>query len=190
MNKDILIFLVVALVLLAPVYSLDADPRKTGNYLWTPIADYFGSYWGKSYTDKIPGMFYTIEPWELEVCSSRLTSEIKTPAATVYTGTSTDQSNLYAPITATLNAEKSYSGNLTLVEISWYVQPKNTEITYSIYLKKGTSKFYIPNYKNVIADPTQGDAGYYAEYSEINYTDAYIAYSNGDVILSIPIGEK
>jgi hypothetical protein len=189
-DKKILLLFVV-LIILAPVTAVDNDPSTWGSII-APSWDYISGYWGETSTQKIPGMFgYTLEPWEFEICATKTTADINYNKPPGFSGASTDLANIYAPLTATIEAQKhSYPDNTTLIEVSWYLQPKSSAIKYSVYLQKGATKFYLPNYKNVESDPVQGTVEFYAEYLEINYTDAVMEYESGQTILSVPIVEK
>ena len=190
MDNKLPLFL-IALLLLPSAYALSNNPNEWGSLI-APAWDYISGYWGETSSDKISGMFgYTLEPWELEICSTHTTNDMNYKQPPGFTGASTDLTNIYAPITATMMAQKhSYDDNLTLTEVSWYIQPKDAPIKYSVYYKKGATKYYLPKFKNIEVDHVQGMVGYYVEYLQTNFTEAVLEYESGEVILSVPITEK
>ena len=193
----------------ASIYNGDARnvaPDKSPFY-WQnfgqPITDSaittltFG--WGKASGDDLTaGLFYPVKKWEIEVCAAGITSDLNNAGSNVdLTGTSTDASMIYGEFTASLNAQKyDYSANYTLYEIGWYIQPRDIDIQYNVYITNGKNKYYLtnslpsaPTDGTIIftSDHVQGDAGYFEKYLSENYTTAVIEYPKGKVFMTTPI---
>ncbi|MGV8151387.1 MAG: hypothetical protein ACP5NV_06705 [Candidatus Woesearchaeota archaeon] len=187
MNKMVIlaIMFITFFVFTNPIYAIQEDERDWGSII-SPSINYLASYSPISINteNKLLGMFYPIEQWEIDACAAGVTSDRQYSMPAGFFGVSTDLRKIY-DTTAHLSAKKSvYFDNQTLYVVSWYIQPKS-EIEYSIYFKKGLLKDYL--LKNYVADPVQGAAGYYAEYLESNYTEVGIEYVSGDLILAMPI---
>jgi hypothetical protein len=138
----------------------------------------------------VEGLFYPVKEWEMEVCIAGVTSDLGAQASSGTFGASTDVSLIYGPLTATITAQKySYSKNESLYEIGWYVQPRDAEVSYSIYLMtKNKKKYYI--IENLPADTAQGDSGFYAEYLDKEFITAYLVQTSacrGKVCIEKPI---
>ncbi|GIU69727.1 MAG: hypothetical protein KatS3mg002_0963 [Candidatus Woesearchaeota archaeon] len=138
--------------------------------------------WGESVDEEtVPGMFgYTLKGWEVNVCSQHVTGNLLYRASGGFSGISTDLSKIY-DTTATLQAMKTvYNESQSLIEVAWYIQPK-FESEYNIYLLKGNTKLVIV--PNRFVDPFQGETGYVADYYDISYDYAVLAYKSGEEIL-------
>jgi hypothetical protein len=192
-NKSIILLL----LLLCSSLVLAADYEKYYNerfssYTWEnmgqPISNSFLSYFGvKAGAQKTAeGLFYTVKQWEFDVCTAGVTDDFNAYDNSATAGSSTEVSMLYGPVTATITAQKySYSKNESLYEVAWYIQPKDAELTYSVYLMtKNKKKYYIPGVQNVVADPAQGDSGFYAEYLDKEYVQAVIVLTKGAITSS------
>jgi hypothetical protein len=192
MKKNYLLSILMLVVFISSVSAY--DPNKPLENILSPIGDQIISYlpFGQSGDGGVYNLFYPVQQWEIDVCSNGLTSEFKSKSAggdTYYQG----YANIYAPITSTLNAAKIiYDENETLYEVSWYIQPKSSELKYSLYfLTASNTKKYLPKpgggeMKDVTSDPAQGDAGYYAEYLTEKYVRIVLDYGSGKVDMLIP----
>ena len=192
MNKYIILLIIV--LFCVSFVSAAATPEDSGWNILKPGWNNIIGLWGESVDEAtVPGMFgYTLKGWEVNTCSQFVTSDLSTNGVNGFVGVSTDLSKIY-DTAATLSAVKTNNSiNETLIEVSWYVQPKGNSINYVVYLMRGpTEKVYIAP-KNKKADPAQGDTGYDANYYPISYTKAVLEYQNGQQILStdIPIKQQ
>jgi len=174
-----LIILIIT-VFMAGIFIYPALAVNTGTWdfknLMSPAWNNLQSYWGdQGNTERVQGMFYTVVPWEIQACQAGVTSDLQPQDPSGFAGSQTSLENIYG-LTITLNIYKTvYSANESLYEMSWYVQPQNNAITYTIYFKTTDGvRQDISTLKNLNADPAQGDAGYYTFYSDQNYTKAFI----------------
>lgn len=138
--------------------------------------------------DTAAGMFgYSLKGWEINTCSMHITRDLSYQPPSGFSGVSNDLTKIYAD-TATLSAYKvKYSENQTLIEVSWYIQPKAGTINYKVYIIKGTEKLYLVE---STSDSMQGESDYSAEYYPIDYEYAVLEYESGQQILKTPIVTK
>jgi len=136
-------------------------------------------------------LFYDVYDWEIQACAYGVSSSTS-PVGGTDVGMSLDSTNsvnVY-DFTAAINARKaSYADGTALYTVSWYVQPKDTTIIYSVYLTDGRTKMYLSKYTNISADPAQGSAGFDPEYFNQTFTQAVIEYSNGVKITSTQVAD-
>lgn len=195
MNKNILFSALFIISIIISPFVL-ADDAPYGDHVWTAHNilrpawnNVIGLWWESVDEDVSVGMFgYTLKGWELNVCSQHVTGDTSYKPPNGFSGTSTDLSKIYDDV-ATIEAYKyNYSVNETLIEVYWYIQPKNTDIKYNVYLLKGTQKMYID--KNLDSDVMQGDTGFIADYFPNDYAYAVMEYNTGQEILRTAIREK
>jgi len=144
---------------------------------------------GHSTTTPVRWLFYPVSQWEVQMCHSSLSTEIEAAQKSGLGFSSLY--NAYADLTYTVAGQyyfDVYEGK-TLYEVSWYLFNKESELKYNVYLVKGSSKWLIA--KDVLSDPAQGSAGYFAEYNAANYTHMRLEYSAGGAITAdIPLVES
>ncbi len=171
------ICLLIAITFAMPVFAVDS------RNVFSSAIDSISSYWGgPSTSDKVQGWFYQLEPWEVEVCSSHVTTDLRRKDPTGFDA-STSLDNIYGDTATILAQKRVYAINETMYELNWYVQPKAATITYAIYVidADGTIDYVL---ESGTADVTQGDVGFIQPFtSAANYTTAVIEYKDSHAIL-------
>lgn len=180
MNKSIV--LIIGIIMFSSFVLAAFPPDNILKPAWNNIL----SLWGESVDEEIvPGMFgYTLKGWEVNTCSQHVTGDLSYKSPGGFSGISTDLSKLY-DTAATIQAMKTvYDDNQYLIEVAWYIQPK-VDAEYTVYLLKGTDKLTI--LPNRAVDPVQGETGYIADYYDVSYEYAILAYKSGQEILKTAI---
>lgn len=126
--------------------------------------------------------WYSVEDWEIEVCSKWGGTATSQQNA----GTASGSSYMFMT-TITLQGQKTLvttaTGNTTLYEAAWYFRPLNRQQQYSIVFI-GTANNMKTVYK-ASASPETGDSNYYAEESTESFDKVRIIYETGT--LTVPI---
>jgi hypothetical protein len=205
MDKKYFIFITISILLLS-ISSIDTA-YAASLYGWSnllgPVANQaFNTLtlgYGKiAYEDYKEGVFYPVAQWEIDVCVSKVTSDLQVGNVAGQLGDSTDLKDIYGPVTAAINAQKySYKINesaKTLYQVGYYIQPRigYPSIKYSIYLVgPSAKKYYPPQYANQTADPMQGATGNFIQYlNSTEYNRAGIESAGGVVIFENKIVEN
>jgi hypothetical protein len=192
-NKIILLSILLCISL---DLTLAADPTPVSRQnVWDRqnlgAQNIFFTNWGRynRYTDIIANeqLFYPVEPWEIEVCTKDLSSDVTlnlgdaTPSGlsngALYSDIATVQAYRRTPLNATID-------NKYLYEISWYFHPQSANMFYYINITG-------PSGEEVVIDKGRatsraGDFSYKALYSNSTYNKVKIKYKNS-VIDNIPI---
>ena len=130
--------------------------------------------------DRTLMQFYPVENWEIEVCSREVTSmkkrsdnnnNLDTPRIW-YDGASIAIAGSYYKYSAT---------NEVLYNADWYVQPRDRNIKYSIYLKSLQSgeKLFLKEYSNITTG-AQASIGAISKVYNVTYDIIGIQYSSID----------
>ena len=123
--------------------------------------------------------WYSVEEWEIEVCS-----KWGGTAEAQQHGGKAEGSSFMFDTTITLQAAKVLDGNDTIYEVAWYFRPTDSQQKYEVSLVgKSTKEIYTGN-----AQPGTGDSNYHAEFSKQKYDSAILRYETG--LLEVPIVEK
>lgn len=118
--------------------------------------------------------WYSVEDWEVEVCSKWGGRE-KTQT---HTGgvMSTEFHKEAATIQGKVKEQYAGDKNIYIYEISWYLQPMEGSVEYEIILKGEEDK----KVRTGSASANAGDAGYYAtENTSNNYDYVVLDYDDG-----------
>ena len=121
MKKTIIILLtliILAVSVQSQYYKSDYGSSAEGGAGWS------------TYGNATVELWYQIYDWEYEVC--KLDSGATTPAST--DGSIVTEISELDKTSLTLQGYKTTLTDSTLYEIAWYVQPKEGDTTYTIYL--------------------------------------------------------
>ncbi|MBL7050953.1 hypothetical protein ISS04_02195 [Candidatus Woesearchaeota archaeon] len=113
--------------------------------------------------------WYDVEDWEVDVCSRGVdVPEIQSSPD------SGDSSYVY-DFTFTLNAQETELYNVSLYEVSYYIEPMDGNITFQVFLLGPGISTNVTG--EMISKPNGGKAGYeFIEYEKGVYTEAQIDY--------------
>jgi hypothetical protein len=174
----------------------------------------FGKTFGKSFTDSLTSWipfvntpdfsggvgdiygwynntFLQIEEWEVTVCMSKLSTEVRKLRDSSLSLTSLSNDDSVYTTTVTLSGTKTrYNASSWLYEVSWYVMPYNDDVPYRVFLVSGSDdRFYPPNDNEDWEESEKyvGSSGYEPFYSSTEYTKFILEYKESDEIKPIPV---
>jgi len=124
--------------------------------------------------------WYSVEDWELEVCSMWSETEEARHSSVM------QSSEIYlSQLTLTLQGKKIvYPDNSSLYEFAWYIQPAQGNVEYEVlaYNENNTNVYYVLDGGIVSGGSMFGAGGYKAIYSNETYTRLKMNYKQGSSI--------
>jgi hypothetical protein len=151
-----------------------------GSNLWT-----INTFSDDSVYDYSKDFWMSIEPWEYQVCSRGLSTQLTDEDGVVATG-----GGIYsATESVTVAAYKTFTkiGDPFLYEITWYIQPSGAEgFYYTVDVRErehdGLNKFV---QESTGAGQRTGSSGYVPFYSTVNYNFVVLKYLGNEKIYPI-----
>lgn len=191
MNKKRLFISIFILSCFILVLPLATAPQNSGG------PDSYGEWyggdalreWGNFFSfndnfqevDVLENRWYPVEPWEVQVCSQGLTSDL---VSTDGSYSNFDGNALVFDLTLTLQGlyEDVGYNNIRLYEFAWFVQPYENTVQYNVMILNNS---VWQNYISKSASAVSGDSYYDAFYSSDDIQEIKLVISGQDYKVSV-----
>lgn len=175
-----LVILIIAIVGLSNLNLANGDEEETQYYIGGMTENVVGS------THFLETGWRTVEEWEVERCSRKLSSELTSEISNQ--DAFTDQNFAYGT-SATLQALYQEEFEEYFYELAWYIQPTDTNVTFTLSVIDE-----VGNLKQIIEPKTikqnQGRGFYHSFVDTVKYKDAILNFQEGSIRTEIKLREQ